>query len=154
MTKRLFDCPKCNKLPDDSFTQFEYYKDWFTTYPEENSIHIHFGDPTEDEEGNIQEVTFLKNYLFDIFKKYPQKKFFIFIDSSTIDNSELVPSESMNIYGEIFNHDQAGAVVMYGATEDLNEVALSINDFVKSEINIAKDYFEADQIFRKWQSSN
>jgi len=154
MTKRLFDCPKCNKLPDESFAQFEYYNDWFTTYPEENSIHIHFGDPTEDEEGNIQEVTFIKNYLFNIFKKYPQKKFFIFTDLTTMDNSELVPSESIKIYSEIFSHDQVGSVVMYGGTKDLNEIVFAINDLARSEVSVAKDYHEANQVFQKWQSLN
>ncbi len=106
--------------PQSEFVFFEPVEDYLMCYPEDNIIHVHFGFPTHDDPGNIAEAKFVQKFFKDQFAQYPNKKFFVLVDFSRVDDSEFVPPEAMDIYKEVISSKHIDHGVIYGATVGLN----------------------------------
>lgn len=152
MSQYPFDCKECNQRPKPDFAIFQEQTidDWLIAYPEQRSIHLHYGYATIDEADNAAEAKFIQQFLFAVAVKYPNTKFFLFVDMSRGDNSESVPPESMQIYKSILKHPQLQQGVFYGGTTAMNYILKLLLFLSNRNINIVSTKEEADQLYQKW----
>lgn len=147
-----FDCSECAQLSKNNFTIFQdgIVDDWLIAYPEQRSIHVHFGYATTSETENIAEAKFVQKFLLHCAAQYLAIQFFLFVDASRGDNSEFIPSESMHIYKTILNHPQLQHGVFYGGTTALQYIFKLLLHFSKRDVKIVSTKAEADQCYQAW----
>lgn len=152
MTSYPFDCDKCDQQPVTAFTQFEPVQDYFIAYPAENLMHIHFGFATHNDAENMAEAKVIESFFMDTFVRYPDKKFFVFVDFSRGDDSEFVPPAAMKIYRKILDSPQTGDGIVYGMTPGLSMLMkLLLFATHRQNIKAVETKQEADQAYERWK---
>lgn len=114
MNKRLFDCPKCNDEPDESFARYKKLNDWWIAYPEDNVIHIHYGVPSHSEKQGYVENKALEKFLIKTLESNPDKHFFLLADLESLDNSESISMKTMKLFIGILRRKEIGGMSVYG----------------------------------------
>lgn len=148
-----FECSRCASHP---ISDFEIYSpnpevnDWMIVFPEEQLLHIHYGQSVQEEALNTQEAEFVQHVLLSWVKKYPGKKFFIVVDGSRGDDSEMISEPARKIYMDILRHPQLGQGVFYGFTPGMNFYINMLLFVTRKKIRMLGTLKEAEAEYQRW----
>lgn len=150
--KHPFECQECSQRPKQDFVIFQEGEidDWMIAYIEQQVIHIHYGYATHEDALNIAEAKFVEQFMMSVAASNPDKKFFVFIDTGRADNSEFIPTESLQIYKHILQHPQFQQGVFYGGTSASNFIMKLLLRFGGMHVKIVYTKQDADQYYREW----
>ncbi|MFH1425921.1 MAG: hypothetical protein ABIG66_00595 [Candidatus Kerfeldbacteria bacterium] len=155
--KHPFECEKCSKHSSDDFEYFGPTDDWMILYPKEQAIHIHFGWATHSEKESTAETEWLNDFASKHwFPKYPDKKFFIMVDMTRSDDSELPSQRSIQLYKELFRNKQNSKTVFYGVTHSMKFFLKMVTSLSKTpkKIVIVDTLDQALEKYDEWAKTN
>lgn len=152
MPTRPFACQECNDQPQEGFSVFEAVNDWLIAFPEKNLVHIHLGQSVQTEKISMEEAHFHYQWVMDLVKKYPKKKFFFVVDVGNKDNSEIMPAGARKILQKIITHPQLPKGAAYGLTWAWRMVG-NFLIFIGADINFVETEEQAREAYKKWKKT-
>ncbi|MFA4831356.1 MAG: hypothetical protein WC862_01615 [Patescibacteria group bacterium] len=149
--KSTTGCARCKKVSPKFY--YEPTGTCIYSYPEENLLHVHFGNPTWKKEMSADEADWAHGVIVrDIYPRYPDKIFFTIMDLSKKEGNEYVSREAMEIYKDIGSHSQSGPVAQYGKLKSMKEVSKIIMRIarIKKHLYFVDTLEEAEKKYQKW----
>lgn len=147
-----FHCPKCADLPKEAFTINATTDDWIMVYPEEHLVHFHMGPSTDTIEENESLGDFALKWWDALVAQYPDKKFFIIVDLSRKDDSEVIEGNTREALNHIRNHPQDAANAAYGFTASMAFLLNVMAKFTRRPVNLRENYEQCVEDYEKWFS--
>lgn len=148
--KKPFSCEQCADQPIDKFFRFEPVDDWMIFYPEKQIIHMHFGHATDAESLSTKETKWILDVQKQEMPKYAGTTFAVIADMTRADDSEFPSDASREMYSDIINHPQIGAVVFYGMAPGMTFFLNMLAQVMSKKVHAVNTREEADAIYEKW----
>lgn len=111
-----FECTRCEKEDPATFAHLRDTDNWLRFYPEEKTLHIHFGRSTHTQIESDLEAEWLESTVQSGLAANPTIIFFVLIDLSRADDSEFPSEKSREVYRTLLSHPQMKKTVFFGVT--------------------------------------
>lgn len=148
-----FICDRCRAQPKKNFHIFPATKTWLISYPEDHTVHLHFGHSTWTAEESTAQAQWIHDQFVNIIAQGGGKRWFVLVDMSRLDDSTFPSEEAKELYRRILQLSQIDRVVFYGVSTSLAFLVTMILRFSKSvpKAKIVHVIYEAEELYRKWK---
>lgn len=136
------------------YSYFEPTESWLQFYPEKKVTYIHFGIASSNEHVSDNEADWLLTSIESGLAAYSDP-FFVFIDMSSIDDSESPSEKSRAVYKQLLSHPQNGITVFYGATPAMLFLIKMLTHLarVHKRVKATNDIAAVARYYSKWKES-